>query len=53
MDACKISISDLAKQDIRNTATYIINEFQEPDVAEKTTDAIIDAIFTLEEMPNR
>jgi len=53
MDAYRIIISELAKQDIRDTATHIANEFQEPVIAEKTADAILNAIFTLESMPDR
>jgi len=53
MDAYRIIISDLAKQEMRNTAAHIANEFQEPVIAEKTVDAILDAVLTLEEMPDR
>jgi len=53
MDEYSIKISDLAKQDIRDIAAHITQEFQEPGIAEKTTDAILDAIFTLEAMPDR
>ena len=53
MEVYRINISDLAKKDIQDTVTYIANEFQESAVAEKTSDTIVDAIFTLEEMPDR
>ena len=53
MDEYRIIISDLAKQDIVNTSVYIANEFQEPAVAAKITGAMLDAIFTLENMPDR
>jgi len=43
----------LAKQDIRETAAYIRHNLQEPTIAEKNTEAILDAIFTLEDMPAR
>jgi len=49
----RINITDAAKQDIRDIGKYITDEFQEPIVAEKTTDAVLDAIFTLEQMPDR
>ena len=53
MGEYNVGISDLAKQDIRNTASYIKHELLEPAIAEKTTEAILDAIFTLEDMPTR
>jgi len=53
MDIYRISVSDLAKQDIKDVATHITYELQEPAIAMKTTNAILDAIFTLEEMPER
>ena len=53
MDEYRIGISDLAKQDIRDVAVYITQELQEPGIAEKTTNAILDAIITLEKMPDR
>ena len=46
-------ISDIAKLDIRDIAAYIENEFKEPVIAENTANSILDAIFTLEEMPDR
>ena len=49
----KVNISDLAKQDIRDTASYIKYDLQEPVIAEKTIEVITDAIFTLEDMPAR
>ena len=53
MSEYRISISDLAKQDIRNIAAYIRNDLQEPDIAKKTIEAMINAIFTLEDLPAR
>ena len=53
MEKYWIEISDVAKRDIRDIAVYITNEFQEPIVAENTVSSILDAIFTLEEMPDR
>ena len=53
MGEYSIVVSDLAKQDIRDTATYIEYDLQEPKVAEKNTEAIISAILTLEDMPER
>ena len=53
MGEYRVNISDLAKQDIRETASYIRNDLQEPTIAYKTTEAILDAIFTLEDMPAR
>ena len=48
-----VDISDLAKQDIRDIASYIRNDLQEPTIAVSTTDAILDAISTLDNMPER
>ena len=53
MGEYNVAISDLAKQDIRGVASYISNNLQEPIIAVNTTDAILDAIFTLEDMPAR
>ena len=53
MGEYRINISDSAKQDIQETAAYIRHDLQEPAIAEKTTEAILDAIFTLEDMPAR
>jgi len=53
MGEYRVCISDSAKQDIRAIAAYIKHELQEPAIAEKTTVAILDAIFTLEEIPMR
>ena len=53
MEKYWIDISDRAKQDIRDIAAYIANEFQEPGIAVNTIDAILDAISTLEDMPDR
>ena len=48
-----VKISDLAKQDIRDTGIYIRDELLNPDAAVNTTDTIIDEIFKLENMPAR
>ena len=53
MGAYRVDISDLAKQDIRDTASYIKNQLKEPTIAESTVNAILDAISTLEDMPMR
>ena len=53
MEKYWIDISDIAKHDIKGIAAYITNEFKEPTVAIKIVDAILDAIFTLEDMPDR
>ena len=53
MDKYNVDISDLAKQDIRDITSYIMNVLQEPAVAFMTTDAILDGISTLDEMPAR
>ena len=53
MGKYRIEISNIAKQDIRSITKYITADLQEPAIAEKTADAIIDAILTLEEMPER
>ena len=53
MSEYKVNISDLAKQDIRDTVSYIEYNLQEPVIAKKTAEAIINAIFTLEDMPAR
>ena len=51
MSKYSIDISDLAKQDIRGIALYIKNDLQEPTIAIKTTNAILDGISTLDDMP--
>ena len=53
MGEYKVEISDLAKQDIRDTVLYIKYALQEPATADRTIKAILDAIFTLEDMPLR
>jgi plasmid stabilization system protein ParE len=53
MEVYRISITDVAKQDIRDIENHITDEFQEPVVARNTTDAILDAVITLEQMPDR
>jgi len=53
MGEYSIHISDSAKQDIRGIAAYITHELLEPVIAESTTEAILAAISTLEDMPNR
>ncbi|MCL2223126.1 MAG: type II toxin-antitoxin system RelE/ParE family toxin [Oscillospiraceae bacterium] len=53
METYRIGITDLAKQDILDIATYITYELQEPTIAAKTVNVILDTIYTLEKMPNR
>jgi len=53
MGEYRVDISELAKQDIRDVTSYINNSLKEPAIAEKLSDAILDAIFTLEDMPSR
>ena len=53
MGEYRVSVSDSAKKDIRKIVSYIRYDLQEPAIAEKTTEAILDAIFTLEDMPAR
>ena len=53
MGVYNVDISDLAKQDIRGITSYIRNDLQEPTIAENTTDAILDTISTLDDMPAR
>jgi len=53
MKKYKIRISDLAKQDIRDTSIYIRNELLNPIAAENTTEAILDGISKLNIMPER
>jgi len=53
MDNYNVKISDLAKQDIRDTGAYIRDELLNPDASLNTTDTIIDEIFKLENMPAR
>jgi len=53
MEVYRINITDVAKQDIRDISKHITDEFLEPVVAANTTNAILDAIFTLEQMPDR
>ena len=53
MGGYKVYISDLAKQDIRDTVSYIKNYLQESTTADKVAETILNAIFTLEDMPSR
>jgi plasmid stabilization system protein ParE len=53
MEVYRINITDIAKTDIRDIGKYITEELQEPATAIDITDAILDAIFTLEQMPDR
>ena len=53
MGEYRVNISDLAKQDIRDIVSYIRYDLQEATIAERTAEAILDAIFTLEDMPAR
>jgi len=53
MGAYNIRISDLANEDIRAIAAYIKHELNEFAIAEKTIEAILGAIVTLEDMPMR
>ena len=53
METYRINITDIAKQDIRDINSYIANELHEPVVAINITNAILDAIETLEQMPDR
>ena len=45
MEEYSVKISDLAQQDIRDTATYIRDELLEPGLAENTTEAILKEIY--------
>jgi plasmid stabilization system protein ParE len=53
MEKYRINITEVAKIDIKEISSYIANEFLEPVTAENTTNAILDAIITLEQMPDR
>ena len=53
MKVYRINIADIAKQDIRDIKIYITNELQESVTALNITNAILDAIDTLEQMPDR
>jgi len=53
MKAYKINITDTAKQDIRDIKAYITNELHEPVTAVNITNVVLDAIDTLEQMPDR
>ena len=53
MKVYRISIADVAKQDIRDIKIYITNELQEPITAINIANAILDAIETLEKAPDR
>ena len=53
MGKFRVNISDLGKQDIREIASYIKHTLQEPVIARRTVDAIVDAIHTLEDNPAR
>ena len=46
MDEYDVGISDKAKKDIRDIASYINNDLQEPKIAYMTTVAILDSIST-------
>ena len=53
MEVYRVNITDTAKQDIRDVGKHITDELQEPAIAVKTINAILDAIDTLEQMPDR
>ena len=53
MKVYRINIADVAKQDIRDIGIYIANDLQELVIAINITNAILDAIDTLEQMPDR
>ena len=53
MGEYRVQISDLAKRGIRNIVSYINTDLQEPAIAAKTADAILDAISTLKDIPAR
>jgi len=48
-----INITNIAKQDIRDIKSYITNELHEPVTAVNISNAILDAIVTLEQIPDR
>jgi toxin ParE1/3/4 len=49
----RINITDSAKRDIGDVGKYIAEEIQEPVIAVNITEAILNAIMTLELMPER
>jgi len=53
MKVYRINIADIAKHDIRDIKKYITDDLQEPVTAVNITNAILDAIDTLEQMPDR
>ena len=53
MGEYSVSITDLAKQDIRRIASYIRNDLHEPEIAKQMAETIVDTIQTLEDMPLR
>ena len=53
MEAYSVNITDTAKQDIRDVGRHIADELQEPAIALRTINAILDAIDTLDQMPDR
>jgi len=53
VEVYKINITDTAKQDIRDIGKHIADEFHEPVISVNITNAILDAIETLEQMPDR
>ena len=53
MGEYRVKISDLAKQDIRETMGYIRDELLNPIAVENTTLAILDGISKLENIPAR
>jgi len=53
MEVYIINITDTAKQDIRDIGKHIADELHEPVTSVNITNAILEAIFTLEQMPDR
>lgn len=53
MDNYTIRLSDYAYHDLDDIYTYIAKSLQEPGVAAKLLDEIENAIFSLEQLPNR
>ena len=53
MDVYRVNITDTAKQDIKDVGRYIAGELQEPVIAVNAINAILDAIDSLEQMPDR
>lgn len=53
MDNYTVRLSDYASRNLDDIYTYIAKSLHEPSIAAKLLDEIEDAIFNLEQLPNR